>query len=545
MRFVAVLCLLWAACVEQGPRDRSLIARVQPDLPARAASAWRNAPTRGKPSTSVIGLLPDPLAAFYPEDAGIVVRFDDFVSLQREALPRLREVQKLLPGLRLPVNDPADGVRHLLGLPASVAFDPARPFAFVLTSRGWAAIVPTRNLEAGGRRLKPCDGTYCVAGEPAVVAAYEPGFRRGFYLPGDVSVIANPHWVPTFATAVADLLEERGVPAGGLRDLPDLPEEIERVDLAVRIDRTGLRVDVRLAPNRESPTAVYLERMRPSRAQTVQWLPPDATLYLELASAPLEWEGLVLNLLGAEATPRPTPELRAMQRLVATLGQDAGAMLDLDAEGRGTALVFAELVDPSATTAFFESSDLRTLLTAIAGPEGRLEWNPDALERHGVTVGSITGHISRSRLEDWRRGGLLDSTLSVYLRGPAVAYVAIVGRRLCVAAGPRARADMERFLDRIQLETPGENEHLAEAEALFHDRLASGSVNLAELFDGTREAAPLWHERGRALKGLQLRWRIPASFAVTSEGGALRAAVRVAPKLLADAVVKIRDTMAK
>ena len=40
--------------------------------------------------------------------------------------------------------------------------------------------------------MKRLDGVYCVVGDPAVVATYQPALRKGFYLPGDISVRAEP-----------------------------------------------------------------------------------------------------------------------------------------------------------------------------------------------------------------------------------------------------------------------------------------------------------------------------------------------------------------
>lgn len=532
------LLLLAAACSDPGPRDRSLLARAENDLVA--GLSFRVDDPGRKPSTSVIGLVPDPLAPHYAEGADLVLRFADLDTLRREAAPRIEELRKLLPDLRLPGGEPAELLRNAIGLPKGIVFDPARPFAFVRVRGRWAAVVPASGRESAGKRVKALDDVYCVAGPPEVVDAYAPSLGKGFHLPGDLSVIGGADAVPFLAGTVADLLAERGLPAEGLRSLPPVPRDIERVDLALRFAGDGLRIDLRLAPDRESPTGVYLERMRPRRPASARWLPPDAVLTFDLGSAPLEWEGLVLNLLGPGAVPEETAELRALQRFLATVGQDASLALKLDGQGNGMLYLVAELVDPDGARTFLESSDLRALLGLVAGPGGQLDWKPRALERHRVPAGSVTGGLDRARLEAWRQGTPLEATLGVLLWGPAVAYVAVDGNRLCVVVGPRARVEMERLLDRVHTGKPGP----ALRGGLFPEHLAAASANLAALFDGARGAASYWHPNGRALKDLSLRWKIPASFAVTSEGGALRAAVRVDPNLLADAVVKIRQALA-
>ena len=108
-----------------------------------------------------------------------------------------------------------------------------------------------------------------------------------------------------------------------------------------------------------------------------------------------------------------------------------------------------------------------------------------------------------------------------------------------------ARAETERFLDNIVSGKSGRNEHSAEVDPLFKSRLVSVSADLAALFDGCREAAPLWNENGRALRTMALRWRLPVAAAVTVEGGALRICLRVPPRMLADAAAKILEALSK
>ena len=134
--------------------------------------------------------------------------------------------------------------------------------------------------------------------------------------------------------------------------------------------------------------------------------------------------------------------------------------------------------------------------------------------------------------------------MSIMMHGPVMAYVAIKEGKLCMVFGQRAREETERFLDAIAYGKPGGNEHSAEVDPLFRKRLVSASVDVAALFDGVREAAPLWDKHGRALRSIALRWRLPVAAAVTVEGGALRLAVRFPPRMLAEAAARIVNRLA-
>ncbi len=540
--------LMLVACGDPGLRDRSLMAKGGFELDAAAAAASRRPVKGSKPSPSVIGLVPDTLAPYYPDGAPLVLRFEDRTALQREAIPELRAVAALLPSLALPGDAVENLLRAMLKLPEPVQIDAQRPFALIPTKLGWAAILPTRSHEEAEGRMKAIDGVYCVAGAPEVVSAYEPGFRKGFHLPGNLSVLVAPEAVPR----IGSILTEAGGALG-----PDfrwldgclgpLPTDIERVDLALRAGQGGVRADLRLAPNRESPTAFFLEKMKPATSDAARWLPSNGTLYAELAARPLDWEGLFLNL-ARDLIPAPklarSKELAALRGLLAAFGRDVSVMLDLTPDGLGTILLVADLDDVAGTEGYFGSSEFTELLALVAGPGGQLDWKPAAFERSGVQVGAITGNISRSRLQEWRDKGLVASTLSVLLRGPVIGYAATVSDKLCIVIGQTARPATERFIDHLRNGRPADNDHNLEAATLFPYRLAAASVNLAALFDGCREAAPYWHPQGRALKGMSLRWRLPASIAVTLEGGAIRCALRVRSTQMAEAAAKIAAALA-
>jgi len=548
MRLVLILALLGLlACGDPGLRDRSLMTQAN-DAGSFNPYALGNKKSGGP--TSVIGLAPDPLAQYYPEDAALVVRCKDLNAFSGEVAEQVARVRAALPGLPLPAGDPTELLRRMLKLPEAVLIDPVRPFAFVKVKLGWVGILPTRSKDKAPTRLKQLDAVYCVAGEPGIGAAYRAGFRKGFYLPGDVSVMADAETFRTLGSELTALLAPLAVDLSALDAwLPPVPDDIKRVDVGARLQQGALRVDLRAAPGRDSPTAVYLERMRPVPPGAVRWLPPRGTAYVEFTNPPLDWEGLVSVLFRDQLQP-PTGGaeqlLFSVRRFLAALGQDAAAVLELEPDRAGTILLVAQLEKPDASTAFFESVDHAELLRAIAGPDGELTWKPDAFSYRGIQVGMITGNVSRPRLIEWRQSGsFLLTTLSVLLRGPAVAYVAVAGDKLCVLVGQKAREDFETVLEHVLRGRPVDNDHNVEVVSLFPQRLAAASVDLAALYNGLRDAAPYWHENGRTLRDLQLRLKIPAAVAVTVEGGALRIAVRVPPPVVAETAARIRDRLSR
>jgi hypothetical protein len=500
----------------------------------------------GGAQTSVIGLAPDQLAQYYPDDPELVVRFRDVDSVGREAAAELERIRKALPELAPPAGAPADLLRRALQLPDAVLIDPVRPFALVRTEAGWAAILPTRSKDKAQSRLRQLDAVYCVAGSPAVVQSYRAGFRKGFYLPGDVSVIATPDAFRSLGPSVAAALRPFGVDSAALDSLVlPCPPDIERIDVAVRLQEGLLRVDLRAAPNRDSPTAAYLDRLRPRPSGAVRWLPSRGTAYVECVSPPLEWEALLCALCRSDAPPSGAEEERLLfsfRRFLAALGHDVALVLHFVPRAPGSVLLVGETNDPAATEAFLDSPDLQALLVRAAGPDGSLAWQPNAFEcKGGVKVGTIQGNLSRSRLLGWRRSGNLAlSTFAVLSSGPVVAYVAIVGDKLCVAVGPKSRTDMELLVEHVQRGAPVDNEHATEVTTLFPQRLAAVSGDLGTVFDGCVEAAPYWSEDWSGLRTAALRSHIPGSAAVTVEGGALRIAVNLRPALLAEALARLR-----
>lgn len=544
------VCLLLfagiAACGDPGLRDRSLTAKLAggPRSPLTYGPS-HTTPRKGVAQTSVIGLAPDQLAHYYPDDPSLVLRFKDVDSVGREAAAELERIRKTLPGLELPAGAPADLLRRALGLPDSVLIDPVRPFAFVRCADGWVAVLPTRSSDKAPTRLRQLDAIYCVAGDPAVVQSYRPGFRKGFYLPGDLSVIAAPDAIKDFGSSLAPVLLPLGLDLAALDAwMPKCPPDIERLDLALRLQQGLLRIDLRAAPGRDSPTALYLDRMRPRPSDAVRWLPTRGTAYAEFVSPPLDWEGLLGVLLRGDAPAAGAEKERllfSVRRLLAALGRDAAAVVHFVPQGPGSVLLVAEVDDPAATEAFLDSADLVALLSEAAGADGALEWQPKAFEHRGVAVGMIQGNLSKSRLLAWRRSGdILLSTVAVLTSGPVVVYAAMVGDKLCVAVGPKSRGEMELLVEHVQRGAPADNEHNAEVTTLFPQRLAAVSGDLGALFDACVEAAPYWNGNLAALRTATLRSAIPCSAAVTVEGGALRAAVNLRPALLAEAFARLR-----
>ena len=517
MRKLICVAILAAACGDAGPRDRTLRIAPGEDRPSRRRRA---------PTTSVIGLVGDQLAPLYPADATVIVRFAELSTLREAAADQFNEVARMLPALGLPTGKPEALLRKMLGLLETRSLDPMRPFALVKTKAGWAGVVPTRS-ESEQENIKPLDGLYSVAGDAEVVAAYSAAWKKGFYLPGECSVVTRP-----------DALGEFGLDAIARA----LPADITRIDMSLRFDKKGTRVDLRLAPDGNGDTALLLERMKPALSKAMPYLPADGTMYVELRTPAAQWEKLLLRFAGG--LPQADAEVVASVRQALTiLDQDTAVMLDLDPNGSARVALVAHLGDESYADAFIGSSAFRGLLKHIAGPGGSLDWKPDAFRRDWVQIGIVTGNISRRRLKEWRNEGLLSSTVAMMLRGPVLAYVAVVDEKLCVLIGQRTRPEVETFLSQLRSGRPGGNDHATQVDPLFKTRLGSVSLDLADLFDGTRSAAPAWHKNGRALTNLALRWRIPAAAAVTVEGGALRVAIRLRPRMIADAASKITEAL--
>ena len=549
MRRLLFLGALLLACGDPGPRDRALLYRNDVQSPeARLLRGLkqrlRSGPARG--SSSVIGLVPDPLAHYFPEDPAVVVRFADLAHLGRESAAPVVALRTLCPFLGISQGEPENLVRRVARLSHDAILDPVRPFAFVKTPAGWAAIVPARETTQTAGTLRQIDAIYAVAGDPEVVAAYKPAFRKGFFLPGDVSLTVPPEAVPTLGSTLSLATKPLRMDLTALDGMGPLPADIERVDLALKVREGELRADLRLAPRRDSATAVYFDRLKPAPADAVRWLPEGGTLYLESTRAPLETEGLLQLLWGRRLSPRdPAAERVAysVRRLAHTLGEDAACMLRLEPDGSGGVQLVANVGEDARD--FFATPEAELLMNALAGPEGRLEYRPRAFDIEGIPVATITGTISRRRLVAWQGSGdPFKATLSRLLWGPVVVYVARVGPNLCVVVGQKARPDLETLVRAVTAGRPGDHPHVTAASALFPHRVFGASGNLAALFEGIREGMPYWHPAGRSLQAVSLKLPVEAVCAATVEGGALRVAVRLPPEALAEAMAQVHAASA-
>jgi len=549
MRTLLFALLLAAACADPGPRDRSLLDAGGPGGPDASGGVHASAePEDEAGEDEEPELVPDPLANYYSEEAELVLRFEPTATLERLWKPEWDRLRAAVPALDAVELDLAAAVRRLLDLPDGVRFDAVRPFALVKLESGWVGVLPSRSAEAAGPRLRPLDAVYAVAGDPALVGSYEPRFRQGLHCPGQVGVIGKPAAIARLGSALAPLAARAGIDLALLDALvPEAPTDVERVDLVFGVHQDAARVDLRLGVRPGSPTARILAGLRPSAAASQRWLPDGGELYVELAEAPLRLEALLLGLWHGRSRRVPTAVRHGfdlVRPLLAALGEDAAIGFELDAHGAGTATLIASLEDPDATRAYLDSAGFRRLLERIAGDEAALDWTPRAFERDGRPVGTVAGSISRSRILAWRqsRDPLL-ATLSVFLGGPAVVYIAVVDDRLAVVCGAAGQNDAARVLDHLVKGEAADNDHAREVAPLFPERLAAASVDLAGLFDGCREAAPFWPGRGPELEDEALHERLPASVAVTARGDALRAAARVRPHRLAAALLRLRAAL--
>ncbi len=545
-----LVLFLAVGCADPGPRDRSLLAQMGTKGDVPAAPYLLTPPTGGKAPSSVVGLAPDPMANYYSDNAELVLRFEPVSTLQRRWAAEWGRVRQRIPGLGGMELDITAIVRRVLKLPEGVTMDKVRPFALVKLPSGWIGVLPSRSRRAAGPRLRPLDAIYAVVGDPALVNSYEPRFRKGFYFPGQVSLLGKPEALAALGTKLSLLSASIGIDLSFLDDLlTPVPTDVDRIDLAMTVEKDATRIDARMAPRRGSPTARMLKTLTPATGAAQRWLPNNGTLYIEFVESPLNLEALALGLWHDRArrmSAETQAQLDLLRPLLAALGDDAGLMIELDASGTGAVTLVASLSDPDAARAYFASAKFKKLLAAIAGDAGDLEWTPQTFERAGRPVGAVVGSLSRTRILAWRESGNAAlATLSVFLAGPTVAHIAVLDDKLVVVGGAGGQADAVRALDHLETGSARDNDHNREIAPLFGERLASASVDLAALFDGCREAAPFWHENGRVLRKTALRWRLPASIAITVEAEALRVALRIRPWRLGEAWHQVRDALAK
>jgi len=508
MRVAAIVGLvLFAACGDPGPRDRSSFGLLQ------AATAAELAPTnrRVAPAAAVIGLASDPLAPLYPDAFDSILRVDDLATLERTAGPAIAEARRAHPLPFLPEKTLYLTIRASLDLPEGLEIDPSRPFGILRIEGRTVALLPAPGAPEG-ERVRRIENGYVVAGDAETVRRYVPCGRKGYYLPGVVSARISPERARPWLLACG------------------LPDDFERVDVAARTVASSVRVDLRLAPRAGSPSAATLDRLRPVPPLAARHLPPNLGLYLELTAPALSLENLLLGLPEGAVPQGDWSDggswAPARKALAAFAGETAVGF-EFPRAAAGAAFLVTMLDDPKAAREFLGSAEFRRLLARVAGEDGHLEWMPGVFDvRGGLPVGAVTGYVGRGRLNALRDGTPAERTLATLLRGPAVAYVAIADARLGIVVGQRARPAAERFFERMLAGQSAENDHTAEVTGLLDQRVFALTADLPSLLEGLRECAPFWHPRGERLREIEMRLRCPIAIAATVEGGSLRLALR-------------------
>ncbi|MGQ0612200.1 MAG: hypothetical protein ACT4PV_00405 [Planctomycetaceae bacterium] len=481
-------------------------------------------PEAAEASARQAGLVPDTLAALYPEGADMLLRFEDMATLDKLVTPHVAEVRRLLSVAGVPKGSPSGFLRRAFKLPADVDFDTGRPFALVRWKGRWMGFLPTLGTQQS-ERMKRTGPLYCAVGPPDLVAAYAPAGRGGYVLAGQAALLAVPGALADLSAGLSELLEPLGLTPPALASLAGHAKDLTRIDLALRFSPGDLQIDLRLAPRAEGALASTLSRLVPDSSRAARLLPRNATLYAEWTSPRDELVALAGTRLPPDAT--------------AFLGTSAACSVQLGAEGPGSLCFVAELDDAAATHAFFRSSSFENLLRELAGDGGHLDWTPEIFRRQGAVVGLVTGHVGRPALQRLREAGPSATVLATLLRGPVVAYVGIGGERLGVVIGQRARPEAERFFDGLASGEMIENPHSAQVALLHPKRFAALTVDLAGLVEGCREAGPFLFPGGRGLLDLRLRTSVPVTASLTIEGGALRATATFSPRQVASVIAQI------
>jgi hypothetical protein len=525
---VSLLCAV-AACADPGPRDRSVL------LPRSGVLAAARPHALEEPPGNLVGLVPDPLGPLYPEEADAVVHFEELATLERVAGEPFTDVRRLLPALGLPDRAAADVLGSAFQLGEETGVQRSRPFALVRWRGAWLAILPL----AGGEPhegLRPLDDRYALVGPATLVRAYVPSGGAAFRLRGHLSAHLRPQALPDAGRALADALALArlyapplaGLETGAMRGLA-------RIDAAVQFEAREVRLDLRLTPRRDGALAAALDGVEPSTRASSRLLPPNGTIYGEIRAPAARLLSARDALLGTARDYGGTDTLAQALRI---LGDDFAWSIHLDPDAPGVAYGVVTLHDVSAAQAFLKSDSMEEVLSAIAGPGGRLHWTPDAARRGTISIGVLEGTISRETLQRWREAGALSAFPGAMLRGPVEAYLAIAGNQFCAVAGRNSRPAAERFFDAVLAGASGGNGFANEADALDRFRVAALAVDLAALFDGVRDAAPFWTPAARPLPALRLRARVPLTATLAVEHGALRLSASFNPRLTAALAAK-------
>lgn len=529
MRRFVLLLLLLGGCSDPGLRDRSLMNPVARLVLPRSARVEKHTAKwdQERPRASVVGLVADPMARLYPANHGLVVRFADLSTLQRHALPHLRDIAALLPGLGLPELPPGTLLRVRAGLPDEITVDRIRPFAIVHTREGVVTLIPVKGEFANKPNLRRLDEHYCIAGPKSAVAHYRPAMRAGHYLAGDISVVAPRDAIKGMGERLQQLAAVEGVTLPIPAELlSHRPREVERADLALRFSRSGLRLDLRLSPDtaHDGALSVLLSSLRARPSGALQFLPADGVATFTTTADVPTWLAVLSELAKAPVGREDPAAMARITEACAVLGADAALTVLLPTDGPATLVLVSELAEPDreAAAAFLTSDRLAPLVKLLSGPEGTLKLRRGVFKRHGAKVATITGRLDPEVARTLNASQGLCPMLARFAKGPVTVYVALVGDRLCIVAGERSRPELERLIDRIAAKQPATDQRSAEApQTLLRQSALLARVDLAPLL------AP---DSGSHL---------PLTLGVAVEGGALRVAVLLPDFKLAAALNRL------
>jgi len=528
-RFVLCLIVILGGCSDPGLRDRSLmnpVARLVLPRSARVekqTAKWEHE----RPRASVVGLVADPMARLYPANHGLVVRFADLSTLQRHALPHLRDIAALLPGLGLPELPPGTLLRVRAGLPDEITVDRIRPFALVHTKEGVVALIPVKGEFANKPNLRRLDEHYCIAGRKSAVAHYRPAMRAGHYLAGDISVVAPRNEIAGIGERLQQLAAVEGVTLPIPAELlSHRPHEVERADLALRFSPSGVRLDLRLSPDtaHDGALSVLLSSLRARPSGALQFLPADGVATFATTADVPTWLALLSELAKAPIGRENPAAMTRITEACAVLGADAALTVLLPAGHPATLVLVSELAEPDreAAAAFLESDAMTPLVELLSGSGGSLKFKRGVFKRHGAKVATITGTLDPEVAKTLRASRGLCPMLARFAQGPVTVYVALVGQRLCIVAGERSRPELERLIDRIVGKHPAADQRSAESpQTLLRRSALLARVDLAPLL------AP---DSGS---------RLPLTLGVAVEGGALRVAALLPDFKLAAALNRL------
>ena len=512
-----ISAVLLAACSDPGLRDRSLMNAVgRVTLPPDSLAAKRVRKHQHQSARpSIIGLREDPMGPLYPCDSQLIVRFADLSALQKHALPHLDEVATLLPGLGLPELPPGTLLRIRAGLPDSIVVNRVLPFAFVRTPNGILALIPVKGKLTDTHRVRRVDARYCVAGSEAAVKAYRPAATRGYYLPGDISVVAPRDAIAALSDRLGELAALEGITLPLPKGFPAVrPEEIERVDLALHFSDHDVRVDLRLAPDttREGALTALLAALQPRPTSALGYLPANGVVTLATTASIPTWSALARALTQTQGI---------LDARFALLGDDTAATLVLDGDGPASLVLVSHLAatDRDAVRSFLAGKEIKDLVAQAGGADGQLTYTPRAFKRHGVHIATIAGELDTATAKALRTSALIGPLAEQFTRGSIVVCIALVGDHLCIVAGERSRPVVEQIVARLAGKGDAPDANATLTKHLMDTPALEAHINLAPFFAHSAAAS------------------LPVQFAVGAEGGALRMAARL-PDIELAAVVR-------